>query len=221
MQHNNVFFSSADVDRYREKLKTDPAARARYEKYTQTVEKDLTEPYASWEEANDSDTQGGNFGVLHSQADRLSVSLGLKYLVEGDLRCAERFKGLLAHFIAFPRWYGVSYSTRKPVPWHSDLYSTAATLSFGRIYDLIFDTLTPAERGDLAQGILGKGVLPAFSDWVLPQKRIHALDSMGAQLVGSVHRGGGDRAACDQRPPAGGAGRRAAPRTRTARLRSF
>ncbi|MBQ6421911.1 MAG: hypothetical protein IJK02_12650 [Clostridia bacterium] len=106
MQHNNVFFSSADVDRYREKLKTDPAARARYEKYTQTVEKDLTEPYASWEEANDSDTQGGNFGVLHSQADRLSVSLGLKYLVEGDLRCAERFKGLLAHFIAFTRLYG-------------------------------------------------------------------------------------------------------------------
>jgi hypothetical protein len=44
---------------------------------------------------------------------------------------------------------------------------------------MIYDTLTSDEQDTIARAILDKGVMPLLSDWVLPEHRIHALDSMG------------------------------------------
>lgn len=179
MQHPYLFFSQADAAAYREKLKADPAARDRYEKATEKAEELLAEPFVTWEEANGSETQHANFGALNGQANRLCDCLGLKYLAEGDERCARRLKELIICFIGFERWYAHSYFVRQPNPWHSDLCSTATTLALARIYDLIRDSLTPDERLTLARGIFDRGVMPALGDWALPETRIHALDSMG------------------------------------------
>ncbi|MBR5742938.1 MAG: hypothetical protein IKX85_03975, partial [Clostridia bacterium] len=179
MQHPYLFFSKADEARYREKLRDDPAARARYEKAVEKAEEALSEPFVTEAEANGADTLHANFSLLNQQAGRLGVVLGLKYRIEGDLRAARRLKELLLHFISFERWYAESYAVRKPIPWHSDLCSTGTALAAATVFDLIHDALTPEEADLIARGIFEKGVLPAFSDWVLPETRIHALDSMG------------------------------------------
>ena len=179
MQHPYLFFSAADAAAYREKLKTDPAAKERYDKAVEKAEELLTEPFVTWEEANGKQTMHANFGALNGQAYRLLGCLGLKYVAEGDGRCAARLKELIAHFITFDRWYARSYFVRQPNPWHSDLCSTATTLALGRIFDIIRDSLTPDERLTLAKGIFDKGVRPALGDWALPETRLHALDSMG------------------------------------------
>ncbi|MBQ6065585.1 MAG: heparinase II/III-family protein [Clostridia bacterium] len=179
MQHPYLFFSGADIERFRRKIGTDAAAKERYEKAVGKAEELLAEPFVTWEDANGSETQHANFGALNRQANRLCDCLGLKYAVEGDERCAERLKALTAHFITFDRWYAHSYFVRKPNPWHSDLCSTATTLALGRIFDIIRGYLTDDERLTLARGIFEKGVLPALGDWALPETRIHALDSMG------------------------------------------
>ena len=179
MQHPYLFFSKADAERFRAKIEADENARARYEKAVEKTEAMLAEPFVTWEEANGSETLHANFGRLNWQANRFCGSLGLRYAVEGDAHCAEKLKALLLHFTSFERWYAMSYVVRKPVPWHSDLCSTGTALALARIYDLIYDAMTPEERQLIARGIFEKGVKPAFDDWVLPETRMHALDSMG------------------------------------------
>lgn len=181
MQHPNLYFTGNDITDFRKRLKTDAVLRARYEAQTAKVEEYLAEDFITEAQANGRNTQSqhADFGSINGQANRLCSSLGVKYAVDGDMRCAKRLKELLFHLIKFERWFGVSYTVRKPVPWHSDLCSTAITLALANIYDIIYDSLTIDERIIIADGILDKGVYPTLGDWVLPETRIHAVDSMG------------------------------------------
>lgn len=181
MQHPYLFFSKHNAETFRERLKTDSALKARYDELVSEADSCLKEEFVSEAQANGRNTQSqhADFGSINHQANRLCSVLGTKYIIEGDTACAERLKELLLHFTSFERWYAVNYAVRTPIPWHSDLCSTATTLALAKIYDLIFDYLTPNERREIADGILEKGVYTALGDWILPETRIHAIDSMG------------------------------------------
>jgi len=179
MTHPGLFFSKEDIENYKQRLQCDSAAAARYREITAEADSCLKEELVSETEANGGSGQHADFGLINRQANRFCDCLGVKYLVEGDKACAEKIKRLLLHFISFERWYSASYSVRTPVPWHADLCSTRTTLALGYAFDIIYDYLTPDERHKIAEGILEKGVIAALSDWVLPETRIHALDSMG------------------------------------------
>lgn len=181
MTHPNLFFTQYDAENFRKKIETDEALRSRYEQTIAKTEEFLTEKFITEAQANSRNTQSqhADFGSLNAQANRLCSVLGTKYIVEGDKRCARRLKELLLHLIRFERWYSSCYAMRSPVPWHSDLCSTATTLALANIYDIIFDSLTEEERREISDGILQKGVYAALGDWVLPENRIHAIDSMG------------------------------------------
>lgn len=181
MQHPNLFFSKHDAEIFYKKIKTDNKLRQRYEQEVSSVEECLKEEFITEKQANGRNTisQHADFGSLNKQANKLCSVLGTKYIIEGDIRCAQRLKELLLHLVSFERWYGVDYTKRIPVPWHSDLCSTATTLALAKIYDLIFDYLTPDEQKTIADEILKKGVYAALGDWVMPKTRIHAIDSMG------------------------------------------
>lgn len=181
MQHPNLYFTKADAANFRERIKTDEALRARYDETTADVEKCLKEEFITEEQANGRNTQSqhADFGSLNGQANRLCSVLGTKYIIDGDERCAQKLKELLYHLVTFERWYGVAYTKRTPVPWHSDLCSTSTTLALAKIYDIIFDYLTEKERREISESILQKGVYAALGDWAFPETRIHAVDSMG------------------------------------------
>ena len=181
MQHPYLFFSRQDADIFREKIKTNNKLRLRYEQEISSANECLNEEFITEEQANGRNTisQHADFGSISRQVNRFCTVLGTKYIIEGDIKCAQRLKELLFHFVTFERWYGVSYTNRIPVPWHSDLCSTSTTLALAKIYDLIFDYLTPEERKTISDSILEKGVYAALGDWVMPETRIHAVDSMG------------------------------------------
>jgi len=181
MQHPFLFFSKSDAEDFKLKLQSDKELKARYDKEIEAAEEYLREEFITEAQANGRNTQSqhADFGSLNHQANRLCAVLGTKYIIEGDLECAERLKQLLLHLISFERWYSASYSNRTPVPWHSDLCSTCTTLALAKIYDLIFDYLSDEERRTISDGILEKGVYAALGDWALPETRIHAIDSMG------------------------------------------
>ncbi len=180
MQHPYLYFSRADILAFREKIKNDPEAKKRYDAAVASAEDCLKEAPMSWDECNgNSGNQHANFGGLRGQCERLANVLGTKYLVEGDERCAERLKAQLLTVTGYERWFGVAYTVRKPVPWHSDLCSTGTTMACCNIYDIIHDYLTPAEQDDIAMRLMELGVKPALGDWCLPENRIHAVDSMG------------------------------------------
>ncbi len=181
MQHPNLFVTKKDAENFRRRLESDAELKKRYEAAVADTEKCLNEEFVTEEQANGKNTQSqhADFGSLNGQANRLCSVLGVKYLIEGDKKCAEKLRQLLLHLIKFERWFGVSYTVRTPVPWHSDLCSTSTTLALAGIYDIIFDYLTPDERREISDGILQKGVYAALGDWAFPETRIHAVDSMG------------------------------------------
>ena len=96
MQHPYLFVSGADAARFRKKIHTDPAAKERYQNATAKCEEYLAEPFVTWEEANGSNTLHANFGRINWQANRFCDSLGLRYLIGGDERCAAKLKAYIS-----------------------------------------------------------------------------------------------------------------------------
>ena len=181
MKHPYLYFSKHDAEIFKERLKTDKELKARYEKLVSDAPNCLDEEFITEAQANGRNTQSqhADFGSINRQVNKFCSVLGIKYIIEGDEKCAEKLKNMLFHFISFERWFSVNYTVRTPVPWHSDLCSTSTTLALAGVYDLIFDYLKEDERRAISEGILRNGVYAALGDWVLPKTRIHAVDSMG------------------------------------------
>ncbi len=179
MPHPYLYFTKNNVESFRDKIKTDDAAAKRYREAVKDADDLLKEPFVTEDFANGRDSLHGNFWNLGGQTNRMNHALGTKYLVEGDKACAEKLRALIRHFIGFERWHAESYCRRTPVPWHSDLCSTGMALAIATTYDLIYEELTPAERKEFAAGIFELGVKSAMTDWVFPETRLHAVDSMG------------------------------------------
>jgi len=99
----------------------------------------------------------------------------------GDDYYFDSVKELAIHYASFPSW---------AIQWNSDLSTTMFLNSYAGYYDLVYDKLTPEERILIREAIMNKGIIPLLQDWVLPNTRIHALDSMGhnwwAVCIGSA-----------------------------------
>lgn len=179
MPHPYLYFSKNNILSYREKIKTDETLKAKYLETIKDAPELLNEEFVSEDHANGRNSLHGNFWDLGRQTNIMTKALGTKYLVDGDIECAEKLKKLIKHFTGFERWYAESYKKRTPVPWHADLCSTGMTLAIATAYDMIYDFLSEEERKGFAKRIFELGVKPALSDWAFPETRIHAVDSMG------------------------------------------
>ncbi len=70
------------------------------------------------------------------------------------------------------------FAERVP-PWHSELNTARFCFGYGAGYDAIHTFLSASERKKIAEAMVRLGIMPTLDDWILPEKRIHALDSMG------------------------------------------
>lgn len=105
-------------------------------------------------------------------------TLALAYRMTGDKRYAERARDALLREIQRPNW-GEAELLRRDPPWHAGLGLARTLFSVSVVFDAIHDALTPDERRTIAKGIVDLGILPTLDDWVLGEKRIHAIDTMG------------------------------------------
>ncbi len=103
---------------------------------------------------------------------------GLAYRMTGENKYAAIVKKILTHEISLKSWGDRQLLNRNP-PWHAGLGLAARTQSVAVGYDCIYDYLSKEDRQRIAKGITHLGILPTLDDWVLGDKRIHALDSMG------------------------------------------
>ena len=98
MQHPNLFFTAADIQNYKERLKTDEKLKAKYDGLVAGADKCLEEEIVTWEECNGRESLHANFGRLSGQANHWCDVLGTKYLIDDDERCAEKLKKMLLQF---------------------------------------------------------------------------------------------------------------------------
>lgn len=135
---------------------------------------------------------------------RAAEPLALAYRMTGETRYAMVLRDALARELRKPSWGEPDLLKREPV-WQAGLGLARSLYSAAVAFDSIHDALTPEERQTFARGIVTLGIRPTLDDWVLGERRIHALDTMGHNWWSAcVFVGGiGALAVLDEEPEAG------------------
>lgn len=116
-------------------------------------------------------------GKKDSKTEALQT-LGLVYCVTGDKRYAAKCREILLDACAKQSWVEAQFPQRIP-PWNSALDTARTNFDTAVGFDCIHDFLPQEDRESIAAGMVRLGILPTLSDWVLGEKRIHSLDTMG------------------------------------------
>ena len=104
--------------------------------------------------------------------------LALAYLMTDSLPYAEKAKEVLLKTAKTPSWGDKEMLARRPA-WRSELQMAHKSFQAAVAYDAIYNTLSKAERKEIAEGLYRLAVEPLLGDWLLEPTRIHSLNSMG------------------------------------------
>jgi len=96
-----------------------------------------------------------------------------------DMPCfAERAAEAMAHFAQYESWTGKGFRDFEP-SWQAALETATFVQSYAVGIDWLGESLADVDRRGASAALARLGVEPLMSDWLEPQRRIHALDSMG------------------------------------------
>ncbi len=175
-EHPRLYFSQERIDPFKEKLSHDEEIKKAWKNIKERADKYVDEQLVSLDYAESGSGQHGNYGRPSNQMSRMGANLGLAYQITGEEKYAEKLRKAMLHFSQLNRWAGDA--DRDP-PWHSELNTARFCFGYGVGYDSIHDYLSESDREIIVDAMVRLGILPTLNDWVLAEKRIHALDSMG------------------------------------------
>lgn len=138
----------------------------------------LERPLVPEAEADQADTQHGNYDRPSTHIADLGLTAGLAWAVTGEQRYARGLRAALLHYTGYAKWFGRGLRRNDP-PWQAELNTARFCFGVATGYDFLGAQLSAGERRQIAAGLIRLGILPTLEDWVLPDRRIHALDSMG------------------------------------------
>jgi oligo-alginate lyase len=171
-----LFFTAEKLKRLRQRIAKGGAFRDAWSRILSRANRELYEKLVSKKYAESGTGQHGNYGPPSSQISEMAGTLGLAYQMTGDKRYAAKLRDALIYYGDLHRWAGDAHN--KP-PWHSELNTARFCYGYAVGYDSIYDFLSKDERKTIAEAMIRSGILPTLDDWILGEKRIHALDSMG------------------------------------------
>jgi oligo-alginate lyase len=174
--HPRLFYTPEKIKQLRSRIENKPAFKAAWQNIRDRADQLLSEELVSKEYAEGGRGQHGNYGRPSRQISTMAMYLGLAFQVTQEKTYAEKLREALLHFTQLKRWAG---DAQRDPPWNSELNTAHFCFGYALGYDSIYHTLSETDRRTIAQGMIRLGILPILNDWVLPEKRIHALDSMG------------------------------------------
>lgn len=104
--------------------------------------------------------------------------LGMAYMLTGDKKYADKAREVLLKESQAKSWADPEMMMRKPA-WQSELNTAHKLFAVANAYDAIYETLSAKDRKTIAEGFYRLAVKPLAEDWLLPETRIHSLNSMG------------------------------------------
>ncbi|MBN2327182.1 MAG: heparinase II/III family protein [Candidatus Omnitrophica bacterium] len=174
--HPRLYFTPRAIENLKKRITQDSAVRDVWNEIRAKADRLLNAELVSKEYAEGGTGQHGNYGRPSGQISDMGALLGLAYQMTGEKKYAEKLRNALLHYTRLNRWAG---DAKRDPPWNSELNTARFCFGYAVGYDSIFDYLTDSDRRTIAGALVEKGILPTLNDWILPQKRIHALDSMG------------------------------------------
>ena len=176
--HPYLFLNSSGIDGLRRELQTNQNLSQHWFEMVDQADQLLKEECISEDYADASNSQHGNYGAPSNQIYKMADYLGLAYAITGDKKYGEKLKEALLYYSQYKKWFGKGCLDYDP-PWHSELNTARFLYGFAVGYDYIYELLTESERRQIVDAVVRLGILPTLEDWLFPETRIHALDSMG------------------------------------------
>ncbi len=173
-----LFFTSERIASLRGRLTRDASLQARWAKLLRRADELVEARLFTQKEADSVVSPNAEYPAVSSQVRNIGMTLGLAWRMTGEERYARKLREALLNSTGFERWISQNWLQRTP-PWRAGLWTSALTVGCAVGYDALLEFLSAAERRSIAEGMLRLGVLPLLEDWVLAERRIHALDSMG------------------------------------------
>lgn len=171
-----LYFTPERLRGLRKRISTDVGQREAWQILLERADQLLTEELVSKEYAEGGTGQHGNYGRPSAQIAKMGTTLGLAYQMTGKEAYAEKLREALLHYCQLSRWAG---DAKRDPPWNSELNTARFCFGYAVGYDSIHDYLSESDRAAIVEALVQRGILPTLNDWVLPEERIHALDSMG------------------------------------------
>ncbi len=171
-----LLFNAEKLERLHKRIEEDKLFSEAWSKLLGRADRLLKAKLVSKEYAEGGSGQHGNYGRPSSQITDMAGTLGLAYQMTGEKRYAEKLRDALIHFGTLNRWAG---DANNDPPWHSELNTARFCYGYAVGFDSIYDFLSEQERKTIAGSMVRLGIKPTLDDWILGEKRIHALDSMG------------------------------------------
>ncbi len=171
-----LFFAKEKTESLRWKVKDEDAVRDAWLELQKRADRMLSEQLVSREYADGGSGQHGNYGRPSGQIAGMAGTLGLAYRMTGEKKYAEKLRQAMLHYGTLRRWAG---DAKRELPWNSELNTARFCFGYAVGYDSIHDYLSEKDRRTIVADMTRLGILPTLNDWVLGEKRIHALDSMG------------------------------------------
>lgn len=182
-----LFYNAGSLKQIKQMLGTDAAADAALK---QRGDELLKAEFFPESVAEIGGGQQANYGTPASQVADMGLTLGLLFHLTGDHKYAEKLRSALLYYGGYVRWAGPELASRVP-PWHSVLETALFSLGYSAGYDALHDDLSDTDRKSIANIMVRLAVEPILNDWILPEKRIHSLDSMGHNWWGVCVSGAG------------------------------
>lgn len=104
--------------------------------------------------------------------------LALAYQLTGEKKYADKIKGMLLDVAKINSWADAEMMQRNPA-WRSELQMAHRAFQLAVAYDAVYNDLSKKERKEIAEGLYRLAVEPLLGDWIVPETRIHSLNSMG------------------------------------------
>ncbi|MCP4257990.1 MAG: DUF4962 domain-containing protein [Planctomycetes bacterium] len=171
-----LLFTTEKLERLHKRIDEDKLFNEAWDKLLGRADRLLKAKLVSKEYAEGGTGQHGNYKRPSSQISDMAGTLGLTYRMTGDVRYAEKLRDALIHYGTLNRWAG---DANRDPPWHSELNTARFCYGYAVGYDSIYDFLSEQERAIIASSMVRLGIRPTLDDWILGERRIHALDSMG------------------------------------------
>ncbi|HEX2099079.1 MAG TPA: heparinase II/III family protein, partial [Candidatus Synoicihabitans sp.] len=173
-----MFFDPSRIAALRERVTKDGVVREKWTRLIARADELSATRIVSFAEANAGPGYRAGFPVATQQLTEMAFVLGLAWRVTGDERYARTLHAAVRNSLEFPHWTTPGMAERRP-RWRSDLWTGAFTVAVASGREALGDFLAADERRSIGAGLRRLGVEPLLGDWVLPEQRIHALDSMG------------------------------------------
>ena len=173
-----LFYDDRRIAQLRTQIRPGRPLAAQWNAILQKANGQLQEALVEESAAQQGAGDDANFRRPALQIESMSLTLGLAFHLTRDPKYAEKLRQTLLHFAQYQSWHGPGFPRRVP-PWHSELNTARLCVGNGIAFDAVYPLLSESDRTTIRQALIEKGILPTFEDWLSPQTRIHALDSMG------------------------------------------